>query len=78
MIFPSENFIVITHLLRWSIYITHKKDITHPTDSTYAKSAPAFIYVMLYSIFKMECTALIFLFEKQLFKEHSLRHTFDF
>ena len=33
---------------------------------------------MLYSIFKMECTVLIFLFEKQLFKEHSLRHTFDF
>ena len=36
------------------------------------------VYVMLYSIFKMECTVLIFLFQKQLFKEHSLRHTFDF
>ena len=39
MIFPSENFIVITHLLRWSIYITHKK--VNLTDSTYPKSAPA-------------------------------------
>ena len=36
------------------------------------------ICVMLYSVFKMECTVPIFLFEKQLFKEHSLRHTFDF
>ena len=27
MIFPSENFIVITHLLQWSIYIIHKKYI---------------------------------------------------
>ena len=27
--------------------------------------------VMLYSIFKMECTVLLFLFEKQLFREHS-------
>ena len=36
------------------------------------------ICVMLYSVFKMECTVPIFLFEKQLFKEHSLRHTFYF
>ena len=28
MIFPSENFIVVTHLLRWSIHITHKKDVS--------------------------------------------------
>ena len=30
---------------------------------------------MLYSIFKMECTVLIFLFKKQFLKEHSLPHT---
>ena len=29
---------------------------------------------MLYSVFKMECTILIFLFEKQLFKEHYIIH----
>ena len=28
MIFPSENFIIITHLLRWSIYIIHKKYVS--------------------------------------------------
>ena len=28
MIIPLENFIVITHLLRWSIYIIHKKDVS--------------------------------------------------
>ena len=32
------------------------------------------ICVMLYSVFKMECTVLIFLFEKQLFKEHYVIH----
>ena len=29
---------------------------------------------MLYSVFKMECTVVIFLFEKQLFKEHYVIH----
>ena len=33
-----------------------------------------FFYVMRYSVFKMECTVLIFLFEKQLFKEHYVIH----
>ena len=28
MIFPSKDFVVITHLLQWSIYIIHKKDVS--------------------------------------------------
>ena len=28
MIFHSENFAVITQLLRWSMYIIHKKDVS--------------------------------------------------
>ena len=33
---------------------------------------------MLYSIFEMECSVLLFLFVKQLFREHLLRHDLIF
>ena len=38
LIFPSEDFVVITHLLRWSIYmLVTKKMLANPTDLTYPK-----------------------------------------
>ena len=53
-------------------YVFHSVQLRIPLISSFSKIY--LCHLLLYSVFKMECTVLIFLFGKQLFKEHYFIH----
>ena len=54
MISPSETFVVITQLLRVSVYIIHKKDVSQSTDLTYLNAFPMDISSLIRYQFDVE------------------------